>query len=476
MRTIATILCVISVVLHWNSAQVKGHGPQDIPSKIRVTTIMDPPFMMSAFTSKTNRYQGIIPDIMKQIGDRLNCSFEFSHVSDGRYGSLKADGNWTGMIGELQNKDADIAAAPLTITSKRMEAVDFSHPFMDAGVRILIKIPASWNSIQSVFILMAPYRAEVWVIGLLMFVAVSVLFYVIGRYSPSENPRDRDGLDLNNSFFLSFSAFMLQGYHTIPRSVAARVLICFWWMFALFFITAYVANLTAFFLTKEPIKRTLPVLSFNDLAKGRIPFGTVKYGSTSNFFKKSPVKVDQKIGEYLDKHEGNLQESVKDGIDRVRKGNYAFIMEGPAAEYAASQSPCDLMVIGEPKSPSEYGFACVKGSSICDALSIVIQEMKETDVLEDIKRKWYAGDCGSTLDDEYVFHGFPFFSQSDSKDITVETGVTLKRFGAPITFICVGIGISILALVAEIIYTSKTRKLPGHSALREDEQAIQDHV
>lgn len=146
-----------------------------------------------------------------------------------------------------------------------------------------------------------------------------------------------------------------------------------------------------------------------------------------------------------------MQTSVQNGIDRVREGNYAFIIEGPTARYFTSQSPCDLMVVGEPRSSNEYGFGCVKDSLICNALSVVIQDMRQTDVLGDIKRKWYAGDCGKIVEDEY--------SQSDSKDITVEFGGTLKHMGAPITFICMGIGISILALVAEIIYTFKTRKL-----------------
>ncbi len=38
-----------------------------------------------------------------------------------------------GMIGEIVSRKADMAIAPLTISQKRMEVVDFSKPFMNLG-------------------------------------------------------------------------------------------------------------------------------------------------------------------------------------------------------------------------------------------------------------------------------------------------------------------------------------------------------
>ena len=38
----------------------------------------------------------------------MNFTFAASKPSDMTFGSLKPDGNWTGMIGELLNQKADI--------------------------------------------------------------------------------------------------------------------------------------------------------------------------------------------------------------------------------------------------------------------------------------------------------------------------------------------------------------------------------
>jgi len=46
-------------------------------------------------------------------------------------------------------KSADVAIAPLTISSARERVVDFSKPFMQLGISIMIKNHA-WCVIQSI--------------------------------------------------------------------------------------------------------------------------------------------------------------------------------------------------------------------------------------------------------------------------------------------------------------------------------------
>jgi ionotropic glutamate receptor len=44
-------------------------------------------------------------------------------------------------VGELVRNDSDIAIAPLTISSQRERAIEFSMPFMNMGISIMIKKP-----------------------------------------------------------------------------------------------------------------------------------------------------------------------------------------------------------------------------------------------------------------------------------------------------------------------------------------------
>ena len=51
------------------------------------------------------------------------------------------NGEWNGMIGELIRNEGDLAIAPLTITSQRQQVVDFSKPFMNVGISIMVLKP-----------------------------------------------------------------------------------------------------------------------------------------------------------------------------------------------------------------------------------------------------------------------------------------------------------------------------------------------
>lgn len=51
------------------------------------------------------------------------------------------------MVGELVRNEADIAIAPLTISSQRERAIEFSMPFMNIGISIMIKKPKKEVSI-----------------------------------------------------------------------------------------------------------------------------------------------------------------------------------------------------------------------------------------------------------------------------------------------------------------------------------------
>ena len=74
--------------------------------------------------------------------NKLGISCKFRIVKDNSFGNKPAnDQPWTGMIGELVRHEADLAVAPLTITSQRENVVDFSKPWMNLGISILISKP-----------------------------------------------------------------------------------------------------------------------------------------------------------------------------------------------------------------------------------------------------------------------------------------------------------------------------------------------
>jgi ABC-type amino acid transport substrate-binding protein len=86
---------------------------------------------------------GYCIDLARLICEKkLEIRCKFRVVRDNSFGNKPAnDQPWNGMVGELLRHEADLAVAPLTITSQRESVVDFSKPWMNLGISILISKP-----------------------------------------------------------------------------------------------------------------------------------------------------------------------------------------------------------------------------------------------------------------------------------------------------------------------------------------------
>lgn len=75
-----------------------------------------------------------------------------------------------------------MAVAPLTITAERNRVIDFSTPFMTVGIAILAKKPTKES--PSLFSFLDPFTEEVWICISFAFIAVSIVLFIVSRFSP----------------------------------------------------------------------------------------------------------------------------------------------------------------------------------------------------------------------------------------------------------------------------------------------------
>lgn len=47
-------------------------------------------------------FEGFIADVMADIAAQENLQYEYQLVADGKYGAEQANGNWSGMVGEVR--------------------------------------------------------------------------------------------------------------------------------------------------------------------------------------------------------------------------------------------------------------------------------------------------------------------------------------------------------------------------------------
>ena len=69
----------------------------------------------------------------------INCSIQIlSYYLFICFFFKDAQGHWSGIVGELVRREADIGVASLTISMVRETAIDFSAPYMNLGISIMV--------------------------------------------------------------------------------------------------------------------------------------------------------------------------------------------------------------------------------------------------------------------------------------------------------------------------------------------------
>ncbi|XP_043076666.1 glutamate receptor 1-like [Puntigrus tetrazona] len=201
-----------------------------------VTTILESPYVMLKKNHEqlvgNDKYEGYCVELAAEIAKHVGYSYRLEIVGDGKYGARDSETMmWNGMVGELVYGRADIAVAPLTITLVREEVIDFSKPFMSLGISIMIKKPQ--KSKPGVFSFLDPLAYEIWMCIVFAYIGVSVVLFLVSRFSPYEwhldetdeakdpqtPPDPPNDFGIFNSLWFSLGAFMQQGCDISPRLV-----------------------------------------------------------------------------------------------------------------------------------------------------------------------------------------------------------------------------------------------------------------
>nr|XP_018906951.1 PREDICTED: glutamate receptor 1-like [Bemisia tabaci] len=389
-----------------------------------VTTITEEPYIMFKKAEPheqlvgNDRFEGYCKDLADLIAKKLDINYELRLVKDGKYGAENPDkkGGWDGMIGELVRREADMAIAAMTITAERERVVDLSKPFMSLGISIMIKKPVKQK--PTVLSFLSPLSKEIWVCVLFSYVAVSIVLFIVSRFSPyewrlvsySETVHHNQGMapapavltndfSIFNSLWFALGAFMQQGSDISPRSISGRIVGSVWWFFTLIIISSYTANLAAF-LTVE--RMVAPINSAEDLAaQTEVQYGTLKSGSTLEFFKKSQITLYQKMWEFMNARPHLFVSTYDEGIRRVRssKGKYALLIESPKNEYVNEREPCDTIKVGRNLDSKGFGIATQLGSPLSNPINLAVLSLTENGELAKLMNRWWYDRTECKLDD-----------------------------------------------------------------------------
>ncbi|XP_020632392.1 glutamate receptor 2-like isoform X2 [Orbicella faveolata] len=381
----------------WEELQCLRKQSKKKPLKgqhLKIVTIEDSPFCVKIanHTEGKPQYEGFSIDLLEKIKERMGFSYTLTTSKDGKMGSKDAAGNWNGLIEYIVNKKADVAIGAITISAARELYVDFSKPFMDFKVSLLMQKPKKED--VNLFVFLQPFERDVWLSTIAVVIAITFLIFCLDHFSPSgyrataarTGEGDGDELNLFNSLWFAAGSILQQGADNTPRSASGRMLGGAFWFFTLILISTYTANLAAYFTAKNTKSS---INSLEDLAKQKeIKYGVLNGGSLYTFFSQSQVGTYQTMFHTMST--GNtFVNSTKEGVEKVRQGGFAYLTDGPYLDYYNSRNPCNTMMLENLLEAKSYGIALQRNSELTNQFSVAILKLREEGVVEKLREKWW---------------------------------------------------------------------------------------
>ncbi|XP_020899708.1 glutamate receptor ionotropic, kainate 2 isoform X2 [Exaiptasia diaphana] len=383
---------------------VKCHNPGKPGKKfvrakrvLRVTTVIEPPFVEWSNGTILTRpvantsLQGFCLDLLNELSGMLNLDYQILLRTDNAYGK-KVQGRWNGMIGDLVDKKADIALAPITIYATRESVIDFTKPFWDFSMSLIMQKETEEE--LDLFAFVKPFDGIVWIliIGVVLF--VTIMMYIVDLFSPFGHRAEAtdtgegagDEFNLFNSLWFATASMLQQGGDNTPKSPSGRILAAAFWFFILIIISTYTANLAAFFTIKHS-KKTIN--SLDDLAnQDKIKYGVLKGGAIDTFFEDSQLPLYRKMYSQM-RQKNSYAPSTSTGVEWARKGGYAYLTEQPYLDYYNMRKPCNTTLLNNLISYKSYGFGLQRNSPYVNELSVAILKLRENGFIDSIKYKWW---------------------------------------------------------------------------------------
>uniref|UniRef100_A0A669D7L9 Glutamate receptor n=1 Tax=Oreochromis niloticus TaxID=8128 RepID=A0A669D7L9_ORENI len=344
--------------------------------------------------------KGFCIDILKKLSRTIKFSYDLYLVTNGKHGKL-VRGIWNGMIGEVFYKRADMAIGSLTINEERSEIIDFSVPFVETGISVMV---ARSNGTVSPSAFLEPYSPAVWVMMFVMcLTVVAITVFVFEYCSPVGynrslvSAKDPGG----PTFTIGKSVWLLWGIvfnNSVPvenpKGTTSKIMVLVWAFFAVIFLASYTANLAAFMIQEQYID-TVSGLSDKKFQKPQeqyppFRFGTVPNGSTERNIRSNYPEMHAHMVKYN-------QKGVEDALNSLKTGKLdAFIYDAAVLNYMAGKDEgCKLVTIGSGKvfATTGYGIALQKDSRWKRPIDLALLQFLADGDTQKLQTVWLTGIC-----------------------------------------------------------------------------------
>nr|ABW74563.1 glutamate receptor 2 [Boechera divaricarpa] len=297
---------------------------------------------------------------------------------------LSPDGNYDEMT-------YDAVVGDVTIIANRSLFVDFTLPYTESGVSMMV--PLKDNKNKNTWVFLKPWSLDLWVTTACFFVFIGFIVWIL-EHRVNTDFRGPPQHQIGTSFWFAFSTMNFAHREKVVSNLA-RFVVLVWCFVVLVLIQSYTANLTSF-LTVQQFQPE--VTNWKDLIKNN------KYiGYQRGTFVRELLK-SQGFHEYQLIPFGSAEECN----ELFSKGTITASFDEVAYLKLILSENCSRYAMVEPSfKTAGFGFVFPKNSPLTDDVSRAILNVTQGEEMQHIENKWFklqsnCPDLNTTLSSNHL--------------------------------------------------------------------------
>ncbi|KAF8657769.1 hypothetical protein HU200_059929 [Digitaria exilis] len=351
------------------------------------------------------------------------------HYEEFGDGKGESNGTYDSLVYKVYLNEFDVVVGDITILANRSLYVDFTLPYTESGVRMLV--PVRDRRQKTAWTFLKPLSADLWLGTGAFFVFTGFIVWFIEHRTNPEF-RGPPASQIGSTFYFSFSTLVFAHRERIVNNLS-RIAVVFWLFVVLILQQSYTASLSSI-LTVEQLQPTVTNLD-EVISRGD------NVGYLNDSFLPGLLK-------WLKINESKLIpfNSPEEYNDALSTGRVAVIVdEIPYLKLFLSKYCHNYTMVGPTYKFDGFGYAFPRGSPLTPEISRGILELASNGTMAELEKELY----GDTV-------------CPDKNDSQTSSSLTLHSFLG--LFIITGAS-SLLALVLHVgitLYSNRSHLIDAH--------------
>ncbi|XP_015918325.2 probable glutamate receptor [Parasteatoda tepidariorum] len=392
------------------------------PPKLRIAVLPVTKSIEVKRIGNTTIISGVEGEFIKLLARALNFEYEIIVPPD-FYGEMEAYGNYTGMIGMLQRKEADMGFSYPGTSEELSKVMDSSVPYYNIEKTFTMNYaPFLSKTIAFTY----PFSTITWILYFIALLSVSVLFRTL--ISPKDS--------IISVFFNFWGSSFGQGMSYNPRSMSRRIPLGIWLLYSYVLILCYSSVLLS--VLTSPI-RMKQIKDFKDLylavRVGKMEcLSSVQTDEVINLMKSHSPHL-RGLGEYIKKNDW-----FYDSLDFDKIPEHVAILGSPDLFRVSIGPPEKYFYSKDTFGSFHYGVAIRKAFCCKERLNTIVLRI-------------LSGGLYNTFKEDFLFKLdlLTNLNMGHSQS-TLSSPLSLSNLNGVFIILGIGWGAGIIALMMEITY------------------------